>query len=179
MKHSSLFNLHPVQILLASSLFLARHYCSAANTTQTPPQFDPDSKVCPGSCLGQYVNNQFAVGNCFGTVGLCVCTGTQDSPPLGNLTSCLESSTCNMSAADSQTYISGLLSFEGCTVTSTSIHSDSDSGSTSSGGSLGTGTQGAPVPSSNAANDHSAHAGELVGLGTTLVTALLGTLLVN
>ncbi|KAJ7090842.1 hypothetical protein B0H15DRAFT_246820 [Mycena belliarum] len=97
---------------------------AATNTTQTPPQFDPTSTVCPGNCIGTYTKAQFASNACFGTVGSCVCFGTQDSPPLGGLTTCLQG-TCSMSSADTQSYIGSLLAFEGCTVSSmgTSFHS--------------------------------------------------------
>ncbi|KAJ7762604.1 hypothetical protein B0H16DRAFT_1455642 [Mycena metata] len=159
---------------------LISFFIVSSATAQTPPQYDPDSEVCPGNCLGQYVNNQFAVGNCFGTTGSCVCIGTLDSPPLGNLTSCLQSSTCNMSAADAQTYISGLLKFEGCSVTSTSVHSDSDSGSTSSGFAEETKTSGtssvSAVPASSNVAEHSAQAEELLMLGATFATMLVATL---
>jgi hypothetical protein len=124
-----------------------------------------------------------------GTVGICVCTGTLDSPPLGDLTSCLEGSTCKMSAADTQTYISGLLAFEGCTVTSSSVNINSDSTSTS-GGVLGTG--GLPIsgpsfpgqPSAsapakpNGVITYSAHSGVGFAFGVTVASAFLSKMLV-
>ncbi|KAJ6603688.1 hypothetical protein B0H10DRAFT_2440502 [Mycena sp. CBHHK59/15] len=106
--------------------------CARADTT--PAQYDPDSQSCPGSCLGTYTNAQFASGNCFGTIGFCVCSGTLDSPPLGNLTACLTGAACSMSLADTQTYITGLVAFEGCSSSALSSAYDSSSSTLSNGG---------------------------------------------
>ncbi|KAJ7633400.1 hypothetical protein DFH06DRAFT_1222723 [Mycena polygramma] len=128
-------NFLPLYLLLAPLLVV-----HSANTT-TPPQFDPQSPVCPGLCLGTYTKPRFSNGTCLyvflpqpqlaeldlgkhsATVGLCVCTGAQESPPLGDLKSCLESTTCKMSDTDTETYITQLLAFEGCSVSSSSVQS--------------------------------------------------------
>ncbi|KAJ6594666.1 hypothetical protein B0H19DRAFT_1247323 [Mycena capillaripes] len=169
-------------LCLVLAPFLAVH---SANITVTPPEYDPESTVCPGNCVGTYTHAQFAAGACFGTVGICLCEGTQDSPPLGDLKSCLEGSTCSMSAADTETYISGLLAFEGCTVTSTSVHLDSGSTSTSgrvdqgTGLPSGPGQPGASTPSKpDGALTYSAQFSVLLAFGATFAGAVLGTLLI-
>ncbi|KAJ7502596.1 hypothetical protein B0H11DRAFT_644162 [Mycena galericulata] len=145
-------------LLLAKSLAAG----AASAPTPTPPQYDPDSTVCPGSCLGTYTTAAFANGNCFGTVGLCVCQGTLSSPPLGNLTACLEGAACGMSASDTQTYISGLLSFEGCSSSAESTQGDSASSTASGGAGLtGTGTGGS--------NPHAPAASSKTGGAVTVV----------
>ncbi|KAJ7140898.1 hypothetical protein C8R44DRAFT_238350 [Mycena epipterygia] len=158
----------------------------AANVTKTPPQFDPDSTVCPGNCLGTYTNAQFASNNCSGTVGFCVCTGTLDSPPLGNLTTCLEGSTCKMSTADTQSYITSLLAFEGCTSTFSSVSRDSevDSTSTSGGGTAvpgsgsGSGPPAAASSKTGGAVSYPAHSDRLVAFGVVFSGMLVGTMIV-
>ncbi|KAJ7236633.1 hypothetical protein C8J57DRAFT_1247621 [Mycena rebaudengoi] len=153
-----------------------------AQAAQTPPEYDPDNLVCPGKCVGSYTNTEFANNNCFGTIGSCVCIGTLTKPPLGNLTACLEGTTCSMSADDARTYIDGLLKFEGC---SSSAQSAFEASSTAGGqGATGAGDSTAPPQASQSHNAGwtymvASHGGgwalgvALVGLGT--VEELLST----
>ncbi|KAJ7443005.1 hypothetical protein FB451DRAFT_1376830 [Mycena latifolia] len=176
--------------MILFGLFLLPLMTVGAATTgdQTPPQYDPKSTVCPGNCLGTYVNEQVAAGF-FGTVGSIVCFGTQDSPPLGNLTTCLQGPTCSLSTADTQTYISGLLAFEGCTITSTSVDTTINSASPSTSGSgLGTSfpgglpsVSGGPPPAESSSKNGGAvgyapRSGRLLAVGVALSGMLVGTM---
>ncbi|KAJ6497969.1 hypothetical protein C8R47DRAFT_314779 [Mycena vitilis] len=175
-------NFLPLYLLLAPLLVV-----HSAITT-TPPQFDPQSPVCPGLCLGTYTKPRFSNGTCFATVGLCLCTGAQESPPLGDLKSCLGSPTCNMSDTDTETYITQLLAFEGCSVSSSSVHVSSDSTSTSGGqstvppASVGRSVSGQPPASTSSKTGgamrvgYYTHSGVLVGCVVTLAGALFGAL---
>ncbi|KAJ7266008.1 hypothetical protein C8J57DRAFT_1510954 [Mycena rebaudengoi] len=143
-----------------------------AQAAQTPPEYDPDSLVCPGKCVGSYTNTEFANNNCFGTIGSCVCIGTLTKPPLGNLTACLEGTTCSMSADDARTYIDGLLKFEGC---SSSAQSAFEASSTAGGqGATGAGDSTAPPQASQSHNAGWTYMVASHGGGWALGVALVG-----
>ncbi|KAJ7250920.1 hypothetical protein C8J57DRAFT_1520782 [Mycena rebaudengoi] len=143
-----------------------------AQAAQTPPEYDPDSLVCPGKCVGSYTNTEFANNNCFGTIGSCVCIGTLTKPPLGNLTACLEGTTCSMSADDARTYIDGLLKFEGC---SSSAQSAFEASSTAGGqGATGAGDSTAPPQALQSHNAGWTYMVASHGGGWALGVALVG-----
>ncbi|KAJ7633694.1 hypothetical protein B0H17DRAFT_1217513 [Mycena rosella] len=167
--------------MLLFALLLVSLITVHSATTQTAPQYDP-----PALGTASYANAQFAAGTCSGLVGDCVCVGTLDSPPLGNLTTCLQGPTCSMSAVDTQTYISGLLACEGCTSTSSSLHTEINSGSTSAGEILGTTVTGGlpslsggtpPPQSSSKKIGGTARSRRFLTFGATSTGVLFGTML--